>query len=290
MGNHDFGLGPSIEVRGGDSAVSYGFHPQEKTVYSPLRASAGQWPLQTVVAGVTRWREGDFWCREKSSLASVEYVSSGELRLMQDGKESMVRAGQAYFLRKGSNHRYTAIGGAILHKRYIDPEGFLFDSFVRLSGMENVDVVTPADPVAFGDAMKKAVRLLETRPLGFGDELSKVTYEILLMYAANIGTLYSHLVRDTMTFIQGRLDRPIANDEIARHAGVSVCHLHNCFKKELRLTPMQYHSRERIALAHSLLTQMNLSVKQAAQRAGFEEQQYFSKVYRKWMGHPPSQR
>jgi hypothetical protein len=57
-------LGASVEMHAPESPVSFGKHPQEKTLFSPIFGSAEQWPLQIIVAGVTVWNEGDFWHRE----------------------------------------------------------------------------------------------------------------------------------------------------------------------------------------------------------------------------------
>ena len=67
------------------------------------------------------------------------------------------------------------------------------------------------------------------------------------------------------------------------------------FKKETGLTPHAYLLKERMELASSLISgnitnrYSNYTVSQIAESCGFAEPLYFSRVFKKYFGTPPSE-
>ncbi len=77
--------------------------------------------------------------------------------------------------------------------------------------------------------------------------------------------------------------------DIAAHAGISRSHLYRLFVQHTAMTPSEYLTRYRIDRAATLLKCNGLSVGEAAYSTGFSDQLYFSRVFKKWKGLPPSQ-
>ena len=65
-------------------------------------------------------------------------------------------------------------------------------------------------------------------------------------------------------------------------------HLRRLFKQELGQTPGQYLTALRLEHAAEFLRTEGLSVAQAAYRSGFDDPLYFSRLFHKHMGIPPS--
>jgi AraC family transcriptional regulator, arabinose operon regulatory protein len=281
-------LGPSRDFP--PAPYGYGRHPTEKASLSPLVREADEWPLQIIEAGFSRWRKGDFWCRERAIDTTIEYVTAGKILLEEDGSRQVVHEGQAYILRKGSRHCYRALGPQIARKWYVIIRGFLLEPFMEISSLKKINVVTPLKPVEFRNALQSALHTLETHPRGFSDNLSTLAYTILRMFSASIEQSYPPLVYAAVQFIRGNLNRSLTDEMIAGHIRISTCHLRNVFKKAVGVTPLQYHTRERMAFARSLLRQLHSSVKEVAAHVGFDDPLYFSKVYRRIIGTPPSRR
>ena len=77
--------------------------------------------------------------------------------------------------------------------------------------------------------------------------------------------------------------------EVCRQAGLSRQHLIRLFKQELNVTPIQYINRTRIMHAKDLLWRnINLSVKELAYELGFADEHYFSRLFTRVVGEPPS--
>ena len=64
-------------------------------------------------------------------------------------------------------------------------------------------------------------------------------------------------------------------------AGVSVQHVIRLFRKHLQTTPVGYINRTKVLHAIDLLRNTELSVKEIAYELGFEDPNYFSRLFKK---------
>jgi len=71
-------------------------------------------------------------------------------------------------------------------------------------------------------------------------------------------------------FIANHYALPISVEDIAAHVGLSRSRLYRAFRKEVRLSPVQYLSHFRIRQACALLERRDLSIKAVALSVGFE--------------------
>ena len=73
-----------------------------------------------------------------------------------------------------------------------------------------------------------------------------------------------------------------------------LCHLstskfHHVFKQHTVLTPIEYINNTRINRAKEMLSDTNLSISDIAERAGFSDQNYFCRIFKKKTGISPKQ-
>ncbi len=89
------------------------------------------------------------------------------------------------------------------------------------------------------------------------------------------------------------LDREYAKPDVLtglhERVAVSENHFRTTFRRAMGMTPGQYVLRVRMRHARDLLgSAANLTIKQVAARMGYDDPFYFSRVYRQFWGHPPS--
>lgn len=99
----------------------------------------------------------------------------------------------------------------------------------------------------------------------------------------------SQYVINAIQFIQFNYSGDIGVDDIAKAVGVSRSHLYRVFIGTLGQSPIEYLTDFRINEACALLKTTNLSVAEVAYSVGFFDQFYFSRVFKKAKGVPPSQ-
>lgn len=91
-----------------------------------------------------------------------------------------------------------------------------------------------------------------------------------------------------LTFMCRNLERPIAERDIARAAGMSVSTLVRSFREAVGETPGKHLTKLRITEAAGLLRNTGLSVAAVAAKAGFADSNYFAKVFSRETGVSPS--
>ncbi len=100
---------------------------------------------------------------------------------------------------------------------------------------------------------------------------------------------YPLLVEAAMGIIQEEFAQIDGVFEIAERLGVSESHLIRLFSRHVGISPGRFLKKRRIAYAKELLLQPELPVSLVAELAGFEDANYFSKVFRKEAGMSPSE-
>lgn len=102
------------------------------------------------------------------------------------------------------------------------------------------------------------------------------------------GNTSSQYVLNAIKFIQFNYSRDISIDDIAKAVGVSRSHLYRVFISNVGQSPIDYLTAYRIGEACYLLKNSQLSIAEVAVSVGFFDQFYFSRVFKKSKGVPPS--
>ena len=90
--------------------------------------------------------------------------------------------------------------------------------------------------------------------------------------------------------IERRLDKPADLETMARRAGVSASHLCALFHQQFGRGPVSMAIEAKIRYAERLLHDPHLTVKEIAGRCGFDDPNYFSRLFRKRLGQSPKER
>lgn len=95
-------------------------------------------------------------------------------------------------------------------------------------------------------------------------------------------------IRYALEYLNEHYTEAITLDELAHLCGITKCHLAREFKRYTGQTVLTYVNSLRCQLAELYISE-GLSVTDAAYKSGFESLSYFSRVYKRLMGVPPSQ-
>lgn len=77
--------------------------------------------------------------------------------------------------------------------------------------------------------------------------------------------------------------------EVAQANGVSPEHLSRQFKKELKLSPLEYLTELKIRMAEELLVTPRITLQEVSEELGFCDAYHFSKTYKRKRGVSPSE-
>ena len=99
----------------------------------------------------------------------------------------------------------------------------------------------------------------------------------------------SAYIEKALKYIQYNYSSDIRVEDIASNVGLSRSHLHRIFVQNLSVSPNEFLIKFRINKACSLLKNSDLSINSIANSVGFNDPLYFSRVFKKIKGTPPSQ-
>ncbi|MBE6036640.1 MAG: AraC family transcriptional regulator [Clostridiales bacterium] len=100
---------------------------------------------------------------------------------------------------------------------------------------------------------------------------------------------YSSPVQKAIVRIEANLNMELSLKILADSQNISASYLSGLFKKETGQTITEYINEKRIKLAQHLLRTSHLQIQTVAQHCGIPDVNYFSKVFKKYVGKTPKE-
>lgn len=100
---------------------------------------------------------------------------------------------------------------------------------------------------------------------------------------------YNHLISIAKDYIDSNFRRDISLEEVSRATGLSPQYFSRFFKEQTGENFIDYLTRVRITEAKRLLKEEKLSVKEVCYQVGYNDPNYFSKIFKKVTGFSPSE-
>jgi AraC-like DNA-binding protein/ligand-binding sensor protein len=123
------------------------------------------------------------------------------------------------------------------------------------------------------------------------EELTDALYRIVDDMAGQIftfqGVPHASALKKAEHFIWENYSRKISLEEIAQASGFSAPYFSTIFKEEMGENLSSYLNRLRVEKAGYMLTNTNLSLSKITRACGFEDQSWFSKIFKHYTGMSP---
>lgn len=124
------------------------------------------------------------------------------------------------------------------------------------------------------------------------EELCLWTKDMLDTYLAYVieskGPKNLQAVQKAADYIKRNYNKKLTIDEIARAVYLSPCYLSRIFKQTLGCTLMEYKNQVRIEKAKKMLRNPKYNIMQVAEKSGFDDPAYFTRVFKRVEGITPS--
>ncbi len=242
------------------------------------------------------------------------YVSKGSLVIQVEGKDYTIEEGEALFINSGLIHVTTSMSEDGEYVGFMFPEKLL--GFFPGSRMEQ-DYVIPylqqnqlsVRMIKRGTDENEAV-LRELRDLRYVFEHRKETAAYEYEVAVRLTSIWLKLIKmvpekarkmsscyvqrqermkKMMQYIIEHYSEPIALNEIADSASISIEECRRCFHNIIKDTPIRYLVSYRVMKGMELLRTTDLDVTEIAFRVGFNDSSYFIQAFKKKVGMTPKQ-
>lgn len=117
--------------------------------------------------------------------------------------------------------------------------------------------------------------------------LTELLEEFLNGFLPYPKTKHSASINSCIQYLNAHYSRQLSLKETAHHINLSPSYLSRIFKKETGIPLHEYLNQIRISKAKELLRHTNLRLLDIASLTGFEDQSYFTKVFRRMTGISP---
>src|SRR3984957_5506353 len=228
---------------------------------------------------------------------ALVYISSGrgkfESRLTSP---AIVEPGHALLLFPEVWHRYTPDPETGWHEHWIGFDGKIPRRWLRHK------FFTPKNPVLKMNAedtvlatfsrMMQSIRAnrpaLQQILAGATDNLMGLIYSAQQAQPAH-GPQNTNAIESAIARIQKEYAQDLNMKLLARELGVSYSWFRHTFTAHTGLSPHQYLLEFRLVRARNLLAESEFSIKEIATQTGFEDEFYFSRLFRQKLNLTPSQ-
>ena len=214
-----------------------------------------------------------------------ESKSSGRIHISE---------GQVFILFPGEWHRYRPLKNTGWDENWIG-----FDGEYARHVMSRF--FTPAEPalrVGYDEELLRLIRstaeLMQTVPTGYQQMMASHVIEALAriralaMRTRTARGSHEKTIQQARILFMEQADREIKLDKMARSLGMSYTRFRAAFRIHTGFSPRQYHLQIRMNKAKALLNESDLTIGEISERLGFSSIYYFSRLFRRKIGHSPN--
>lgn len=94
-------------------------------------------------------------------------------------------------------------------------------------------------------------------------------------------------ITEAIQYIENNLNKKITLNELAEHVHLSKYYFSHLFQESMQVSPSRYITERRIQYAKTLMASSSLSIREIAEKSGFDNAMYFSNVFKKHEGISP---
>lgn len=229
---------------------------------------------------------------------SLHFVLFGQgVLVTEDGKKRILRRGQSFLLYQGERYSYYPDPSDPWSYLWVDFTGKEVETLFELCGFTKEN---------FCKALKnfdEFIRLMQDMHSEYrAGETYKLKCEAYFLLI--VGKLIDQMdqenisfkdrqsrkvVLDVISFLSNNFNMNLTNEMIAKESGVSLRTLTEFFVANINMTPMQYLTSYRVAIACERFQKTDMSVKDVATWTGYDDEKYFSRIFRKEKGISPQE-
>lgn len=250
--------------------------------------------LAVYSCGVQRCGARHSWGPAVRDHYLIHYIVSGRGTFLSRGKNYSLAAGDGFLVEPSNVVYYVADENEPWEYCWV---GFNGSDAKRLMGQTGL---LNEGPVFHFDRDDRLQSLLMNicNTSGSGPSAEARMESGLLLFLSELMDLFGEpealhpsgfeYVQKAIKFIEYNYSSNIDINDVAASAGISRSHLYRLFMQHISMPPNEYLMRFRISKGAELLESSRLSVGEVAYSTGFSDQLYFSRVFKKYMGIPPS--
>ncbi len=229
----------------------------------------------------------------------ISYVIDGEVEYLCDMSNFVAKPGDVAVINSNRIHSCKPKGEkgticyVIAHNKFLQQYG------VDLSGVTFAQLVE--NDLHLKNLFEDIIYEIKNKPLCYKSVIHAKTLEIAVYIARKYSNDNSEaidisehskkllLAKRAIAYIHAHYESPIKIDEIATELLISKCHLCRVFKTVTTQTLTDYINSYKVLKARDILKSGKHTATEASALLNFSSPSYFYRLYKKYIGHSPSQ-
>lgn len=205
-----------------------------------------------------------------------------------------IKKGAAYLITPIESHGIEIISDSLILNFRFNIEFFSPNIAEFISALTNSSAY-------FDEAeMKYITERLETvfndkfNSLFYHEMVQSILTEIMILFFRKLNIQKSSsisvpLVQKAINYINKNFRHDLSLNKVAEELSVTPKHLGSIFKQKMNINFNDYLNNLRLKYAHNLLLSSDLSIKEIAYNSGYNSEQYFLYVFKKYLHLTPSE-
>lgn len=257
-------------------------------------------PFYLEMAGIS-YCDGTYRMKRQDSAETVlEYIVEGRGYLNVNGKNYAATAGDVYILRKKTTHTYWSDAKSPWVKIFFNIRGSLAEKILdeyQLGGEGKVVLEADGLEQDFRDMLQGVM----DSSIGQTERFDKAAVDFLkIIIKLTNSQRLNGVHKDDLMSVENEMNtlieyitmnpkRLVNNQELADVIFRSKDYVIKRFFVNFGVTPYEYQIQQKVFSAKNMLANTSLSVKEIAGSLGYDDQHYFSYMFKKRCGMSPTQ-
>ena len=250
-------------------------------------------PLIVNCSGVIAW---------DSDLSNVNLTGRHDYYLMlllhgrmdarADAREYSMSAGDAVIYTPERPFGYHSTGGGRIVYLWVHFTGSEVEQTLARLGLRTGEFYHPDRTEDMEEDIAAIHRLFISRPMFCREEISAQLSLLLTHLGRAVGPREDgsrpERIQKSLSYLNRHYSEPLRLETLAGMEYLSVSRYSALFRKVTGRSPQQYLIDLRLRNAQELLKSTDLSISEVARSVGYEDALYFSRIFRRHTGAPPS--
>ena len=168
-------------------------------------------------------------------------------------------------------------------------------NFINYStkGNNSPHILHLKNPDWYRDTLCRMYRIWNDKKPGYKNLCTSLLYELLYMtnkqlHATNLTNNSSTIMSSAIEYIHKNYrNHDLSIADLAKRYSVSEAYFRRLFNKTYLTSPLQYITNLRLEYASQLLLSKFYTIKEVAEKTGFNDEKYFSRIFKKTYGIAP---
>lgn len=224
----------------------------------------------------------------------LSYNHSGTMTVKTAGESHILPGGSAFVYHPKEEQYYGQADQEPISCYWVHFTGYGVDELFRRIQMPYV--VKSGVNVEIRTLFEYLLREVRDKQPGYEWTASSIVQQILallarshkLQFAERQQSMPDAIRSKALRYIHLHYSQPISVADLAAHVSLSESRFSNVFREVTGLPPLKYVTQFRLQKAKELMANTSLSIRQITASVGIEDQLYFSKLFKKYMGQTPT--